>query len=282
VYEATAKAMASFGQPSFDAPLAIAELRDIPGLIKSLHKKVKKVKNTGDPTGDPAEDWLSYNFGISPLVSDMRTLVALQSSIASKARALQSAVRRGSVGGSLSTLPQPTYPYGTSERYVLTLPGIGYTYLTEKQFSVPVQKAWFSAKVEPDGWTMSDRDDLTLGLESLGMGASSNILWMYETIPWSFLIDYFTNLGDLIAANGNRFPWKVRSLCIMNHLEVKTELVPEEYRGIAESIVNGSNTHVFKYRDVSYPALGLAFSSLLTGSQIANIGALLASNASRR
>jgi hypothetical protein len=101
---------------------------------------------------------------------------------------------------------------------------------------------------------------------------------LYNLLPWSFLADYFSSLGDYVEHQSNLMPYKVTSLCLMCTAEVRFHVTvgtSPSNRITDTAKVNGEYTMEEKYRWVYYnPMAAPAFSPLLTGNQVANIAAL--------
>jgi len=127
-----------------------------------------------------SESWLEYSFGWAPLFSDIK----------SGARALAEY--------NLHRRPKETIIVSSVESESDTLSSdliigaLGTHALCTRTTSCQIR---FKAKLAMDEF--SDGKDLRT---SLGVTPSEVLPTAWELIPWSFLIDYFTNIGDLISA----------------------------------------------------------------------------------
>lgn len=195
------------GKPTADASVFLAELRELPALLKesvqllkqlatSPNKAVRNMslKNTGSR-------YLAYQFGWAPLVRDLqkfyRTAQNLDKSIARLRKYNGQWERRGgtlySKGGSsyssggASFQPAPDY-------YSMPPEGLTYGY-TLKEWGC---KAWFTAMMKyyiPDFEGASTQSRLKRRL--FGLEITPAAVW--ELVPWSWLVDWFSNVGDVIA-----------------------------------------------------------------------------------
>jgi hypothetical protein len=77
--------------------------------------------------------------------------------------------------------------------------------------------------------------------DRLGLTANQFIPTLYEIMPWSFLIDYFSTLGVVVnawASSGTKLAWVVRSEKVVN---------TTSYDGVWNSPMSGVvGGHVFK------------------------------------
>lgn len=112
------------------------------------------------------------------------------------------------------------------------------------------------------------------------MNAENLVATAWELFPWSFMIDWFSNVGDLITAANNTVPVEASSVNCMQHRMTSVSWSRADY----ENDFSGGTalfTRETKRRDVSFgPGLTLSL-PLLSGGQLSILGALSASRASR-
>lgn len=274
--------------PILDLPDEIAQLKDIPGTIKSLYrprklytfdrraikplksKRIRGETRVGNLKFESASDlYLTQVFGIEPIVRDVVTLLNLQREIAQRAQMLRARYRSSRAHGAL--------PQGAIfDWYYAGSGGTDSPFLTFKwsnQWEIS-HKAWYSARLTPVTQLSEALERVALNPLNLH-GLSISAVW--DLIPWSFLVDYFADVGDFIAAQTNAVNFHVDSLCLMCTTEarVKSTMKPGYYYpGL--TYTGGDITYRVKHRWVEYnPSPWLAVSPLLTGSQLANIVALV-------
>lgn len=128
-----------------------------------------------------ANEWLGYQFGIKPFISD------IESAVASLVRFQHERVvaKLGFQGGS-EVLNSLTTQFVDS-------------YALNSSYLRHVTKTWICTRrivgevyVEPNGPIAIQ--------QSWGLGTRDFIPTIYELIPYSFLVDYFLSLGELIEA----------------------------------------------------------------------------------
>lgn len=165
-------------------------------------------------SGGLSSEYLNYNFGIAPLASDIRDL----RNVMKHADALwdQYARNSGKLVRRRYTFPPqvtsvtapvlnnrlPSRPAMQSETNPTALDGNVVRSGTLQQRTTTTTKTWFSGAFTyylPD----SPFGQMVARLDAL-YGLKPGVDTLYQLTPWSWLIDYFANLGDIIE-NLNSF-----------------------------------------------------------------------------
>lgn len=144
------------------------------------------------------DTWLEYVYGWRPLINDISGAIlnlTKQPSISDTTHV----TGKSEIEGEMARVPNSYLSEGTEVRYNLVT--------TEK----------CSVKYSGAVWIHSDSNpDLLYGNETLrgvGLTIDNFLPTVWELIPYSFLVDYFTNIGDIISAASfpeGRFAWKIR------------------------------------------------------------------------
>lgn len=190
------------GRPGSSTGQFVGELHRIPTIpflgnlgIKNF-KELKKFRHYGD-------EYLNLQFGWLPFLNDLREMYNVYTSMSRRLAQLrrdngQWVRRRGSLHRDVSPSTESTtyhtnvlYPVLTSEFYIPGAQG-------SRKITVDyTDKVWFSAafkywipNIHSPDWPASAKRAL------FGLNPSPALLW--ELLPWSWLIDWFTNLGDVI------------------------------------------------------------------------------------
>lgn len=203
-----------------DIPVFVYELKDIPKLIKStgeilLDKKTPElVSNILELTkGErPAEIYLNWEFGWKPLISDLLKLVEFQDKLERRVKDLKK-LRSGlltrsvtlsddSVAANAAVAVNSSWSMGVQGRL----------------HSVTRRKRWATVHWRPDpaleALPHDEESMINLARDTiLGLRHTPKSLW--EAMPWSWFVDYFTNVGDYIQANNNTVGAYADDLCIM-------------------------------------------------------------------
>lgn len=256
--------------PIVDIPLNIAELKDIPRTLRTLFRTAIR---KGKIPEDIADAHLTNQFGIQPLVSTAIDLLSLQRSIADRMRRHRRKYRTHRARGRLNTPASYDWTAWWNPVVDTYVPKLGYSWKADVSRSTASEQ-WYSAKIEPQ---VSLPDILAESAANpTGIGNAS-LATMWNLIPWSFLVDYFTNLGDALELIGNRMPYRVTELCLMCTATIKCKVVPrnETYRITSSQRKNGTMRFIEKRRFVfNNPTPAIGFTPVLSGKQVANLVAL--------
>lgn len=273
------------GSSDFSLPNFLFELKDVPGMLKHAGRRARDLsKSLGHPPVRQvpslmrrekrlAEDWLNYNFGWVPFFSDLSEIAGLADNLAKTHNMLRKATersgyisRKAELGSELHMDTQPNFHY---ESFVLSPWYATATTATEtKQWAVTKWKS------EPYPYK-SISDDKSRRALRLALGADLSFENVWNALPWSWLVDYFTDLSDIINIRSNRFGIGYDSTCLMTHVKairvVHPKPDPQGYRKAGPS----AGLHETKKREVlslsNLPSSGL---SLLSGRQLGNLAAL--------
>lgn len=206
-YGAEAWKRARPAKPDFKAAENLLELRELPALFKlELEKNHLDRWNFLQGTGNSGRIHLYWNFGWLPLLRTIRDFVKThrkeQKIVDQLFRDNGRPVRRKGEILDEETITAPSYvnkdpsavnyPTFVSQCYV---GGFG---KFERVRTIETRKVWYSGKFRyylPAGpRTVAYKKALIRGIYGLSITPSA----LYNAMPWSWLIDYFTNLGDII------------------------------------------------------------------------------------
>jgi len=262
------KALANMNpsRPAVDIQLFLFELKDFPGMLKDLGDAlVRRRLGQGGP-----KDHLAYSFGWAPLVSDVLSLLKLQKSIESRIAYLRALENGARVRQTLahSEILHANTPNG----FDLAIDGA--SILTCDVLTTERIRVWFTANAK----LVNPLPAVSLtpkAVELLLLGAIPSGSTLWEAIPWSFLVDYFANIGDYMAATRGWIPWVVSRLNIMATQQVESTLTRKRhFAGFVSS--GGRLQTTLKHRHVeSYPWPVITNDPFLSGGQIAIMSSLL-------
>lgn len=259
--------------PVANLGVALVELKDLPGMLKQTRDFFKRLHNVSlhGPTSkkrikdflfdvksgefNAAGDYLNLQFGWVPFVKDLYTAINYREILDKKLRWLRNknrtSIRRRIELGTVNEATNLGYGPNVGSSVVPTL--------TSKLYSSGISAAnremltyeykrriWFTAK-----WRiyMPEMDNLKpgfLGLTSLErhfLGLELNPSVIYQALPWSWLIDWFSNAGDVIEnltlrQNSQVVAEYAYTMCEESHLYTKYGTC-ECYQG-TNGIVNAS------------------------------------------
>jgi hypothetical protein len=185
---------------SFSLLRSIAELKDLPLTLRNAWEVYSKISNVGllDVIGDPrvlGQSYLSSEFGIQPLYRDVVEMISLPAKVSRRVNYLLSREGKSSTYRSKfrfeeqqSTTPTFSTPQSSTET------------LRRKEHrshrEIELRCAINQVIQFPDLEVPQLREDLLRQLSGAELTPSD----VYELVPWTWLIDWFSGLGDYIEA----------------------------------------------------------------------------------
>jgi hypothetical protein len=156
---------------------------DFAGTVKGLGKIYKKRKTSYSKALSDA--WLAWSFGVSPLISDINDAT--------------SALNKLSSGFNHDS--RPIKGFGRST--VVTTPPYnldvtpGPWWANGQHFAV-VEQGKRDYNVKYRGAVKAELENAGFVIDQFGVGVFDVIPAVWEAIPWSFFIDYFSNTGEML------------------------------------------------------------------------------------
>lgn len=240
-------------RPVVDIPTYLFELREIPGLLRNEGNTLIRRAGTAN---------LQYHFGWRPLLSDLTSLLNFQDIVAHRYRELKafydSGLRRKRVlwSGASPATHSGFYNSGDS-----------FNYSGSHQLA---QSARFWGSVEWYPTTLPPRteDELRSLARRAALGLTVDLSTFWNMLPWSWLIDWCSNVGDFLIARRNIVPAEPRNILIMRHWKVNGIHEPTDAR-----VSRHSFDVEWKYRDQATPSLS-AHLPVLTLRQLSILGSI--------
>lgn len=179
-------------KPSVNIPLSIIELKDIPRMLrKKLGARLK---------GGTA---IEASFGYGPLIGDIIEMVKVVKSI-DKRIATLNALGDGNLSRHRKLWS------GSTINHIDGLFDIDYT----SRASIRANKRVYTTRVSKyataqwrpnfDISEFSDHEKWKYAMRiAFGLEPSNLLSTLYDALPWSWFVDWFTNLGDMVALTNN-------------------------------------------------------------------------------
>jgi hypothetical protein len=175
-------------RPVIDLPIAIYELREIPSLLRDEGNKIIRGLAAGH---------LAVEFGIKPLVNDLKSLLNFSDEVAKRQRELERLHagglkrKRDLWSGSITAGPIDIIAQSGDK---LTVHMIN-SKATQCKISGFVR--WFPSN---PGLMKGDLRDQA---RKAVLGLTLDFATAWNAIPWSWLVDWCGNVGDILIANRN-------------------------------------------------------------------------------
>lgn len=232
--------------------------------------------------------YLNYQFGIKPLMADIKALYNITKTIEDKLVDFNRLVRKGGLrvkrflGSGQYTSPSPTTGQPGWSIY-----GEVFRYSSKPSYT---SKVWGTCRWRPKRLTPVEVSKLTsvntAMKYALDLGTpDASTIW--ELIPFSWLVDYFVNIGDTLTALEQSDVVEPYDICIMRTRTVNTSLQMESawwhnsvyqgsYYAVGSSEGRISITHKLrKVKPTPTGYLSLLRFGLLSEAQALNLTALL-------
>lgn len=218
-------------RPEVSLPLAIAELRDLPGLFKDvgrwfIDRKILRPRRIAKEFGNA---YLAGVFGLAPLLRDIQDTLDFQASTARRAKEIERLYSKGGLKRRI-TLAEGETNGADWTGYINSLPtGILVTTTQKTSF-----KQWATLRWVPTAIPNTPSDKLyqqmarraIFGISGAvtgrpdGWGLASD-LW--NVLPWSWMVDWFANYGDYFNAHRNTIP-----VAPSGHVNIMTHIKTSE------------------------------------------------------
>lgn len=270
-------------RPEILLPVFLFELRELPGMIRQLGR-FNLLKPSNRPgRGDsrlPAQMWLSGNFGWAPLVSDLSKLMGFSESLAKREQEFDRIFAKGGTTRKM-TLYTNSSPAQTS--FTVSAGNVNRSLTATGMSSV---KTWGTVRVKPSvlpsGNPIRRPPPDYVARAFLGLTANNISSNVWEALPWSWLIDYFINVGSYLQSHSTGRMFTLDGACIMTHQVRTVESKPFEGApdkdGNTIKISGAKIVSESKSRDVVYntplPSIRM---SPLSGHQLSILGSLAVS-----
>lgn len=198
-------------RPNVDLPVSILELRELPELLRDGGRILFK---NGNHVKRAAKANLVAQFGIAPIVSDIGTLLDFTELVARR----EAYLRRLNTAKPVRIKRKITqqhwaYTWANYEGWntiatdSLTQGKVNLHYAITKEY-------WYSVRARLSV-VLSEREIQTHAFRSMMGVDTGSLKQVWELLPWSWLIDWFTNMGDMLAAYRGGLPFEYEGLCLM-------------------------------------------------------------------
>lgn len=193
-------------RPAVLLPVYWLELKDIPDMLRQAGRFLLNARNwrqyvrRDHRARDLATANLAFQFGWMPLLADMYKLATFQDACEKRRKFIEKSYKKG---GYRMRIGLDDGYLQVSPRRILVSPVSWLTFLPTLSQECTV-KRWATVRwlpQDPSGKIPTKDEDLRPYLN--GLHPSHILANAWEALPWSWLIDYFTNIGDMIVAGNH-------------------------------------------------------------------------------
>jgi hypothetical protein len=198
-------------------PFEIVEsVVQLPKMLRGLYNLLSSPRSRLTPRGVSSE-YLGLQFGWLPLIDDLRKICNAQSYVEKRAKELNQLYSgkglRRRVRFSNDTRVYARRGQTSDGTTVFTFPG---SVTVTKEVWATIR--WFPTSSLPFGGESDERYGAYLRRLVLGLTPEGMVLGAWKIIPWTWLIGWFTNVGDYLAVNSNTVPATYSQACLMRRV----------------------------------------------------------------
>jgi len=226
----TTMARTNPSRPEVSVPNFLVELKDIPEM---LH-----LKGVRHSKSRPRSSAVDYNFGWELLIRDLAKLLDFTSQVDKRVKELKRLYSSGGLSRKW-TVYDETVSVSTPTTFQSFV-----AHVSGEMRKTSHVKCWGACKWLPQNPDMPSAEELvalarrTVHGWDFSSGGLASTIW--EAIPWSWLSDYFLNLGDYLNSTRNSVGATAVSGCVMVH--ARTEEI-----GSISSITAGFSANAPEY-----------------------------------
>jgi hypothetical protein len=216
---------------------------------------------------------LAWQFGWAPIIRDLQKMAMFQDSVNRRRKEIN-ALYSGNGLKRKIVLQDETRRIDVNGYTIASVAGI----IDVQAHSIGRRRMWTTTRYKPIHPSTLPPTDDRLRRQILGLTVHGVAAAAWEVLPWSWLIGWFSNVNDLIAAGNNEMDVVVSSMLLMEHVE-------STIRGPAGSATFGDGTKTYsayksvletKSRSAGPPGSGALSVKLpiLSSNQLSILGSL--------
>lgn len=251
-------------RPSVDLPTELAQLHQLPDIIRQAGQ---------NEFGRVGGANLGYQFGVRPIINDIVSLGNMQKQIADRADELSRAERQGGIKRTIIV------DAGSAQERRNTFLQTDGLFIRENVSwwtgeTVKVHSRW-----TPDGsyspLRQQDREYVLMrrALRAI-TGGTIDGATAWELMPWSWLVDYFGNVGEYFNATRNIVGLVLSDVAVMRHTVTRVEFGGLNGSDFTFSAFSGR--WETKTRKTSFVAPTLSSDNFLNSNQVGILASLAA------
>lgn len=223
-YVTTMAARLNPSRPAVDLGVSAAELIGAPvklvgtlgSVLKSRGRKPLRGINLPTTWNDPGTDYLRLQFGLMPIIRDAQKLLQLTNEIDKKIEKIRRLKEHGYLRSSSKKFPK-VYTSTISENF---RDGVGGLWNVT---SVRTTKRWCTLYYTAITDNLPETDAETRRMaNSILYGTKLDGSTLWNVMPWSWMIDWFSNFGEYIESQRNTIGAKLSKSIVMETTEYET------------------------------------------------------------
>lgn len=211
------------------SPLTLLQdIAEIPKQLKDVGKLISKPK-TGLSAREIASSHLAIQFGWLPLIDDAKKVIHFGTYARKRAAEFKRLYESPSgqhstiqLGTAMATADDGLYDISTDHSH----------YIRSRATRTTTARRWGTTRWKPnstppvsgsDAFYLAQAQKVASGLSVEGLLSGA-----WDLIPWTWLVDWFSNVGDFALLNSNTVPASFTSACIMTNTKTVQTFQPEQ------------------------------------------------------
>lgn len=270
----TAVARSNPSRPVVTPLTLIQDFKELPGQVRHIGDLLNKpAKSLG--AKDLANQHLALQFGWLPLVDDLTKLLDLQSHILQRMRELNRLYSSTGLRRRIQLMDDTQSGKYFERQVVNTNCRLDVTHDIEVKRRVWATIHWRPTTPPPSVHQDFSMNKLATQVVS-GLTPEGLTKGAWDLVPWTWMINWFVNVGDFLLVNSNTVPAEHSSACLMNEVVVTCSPGPVIPGGNSldksDVTLGGAYTYTSKRRSLSggvvpgfkIPFIGVFRLSILT------------------
>lgn len=264
-----------------DLPVSLLELRELPDLLLDTGLRILRAKSIprSKRTKHVAKTNLEVQFGWLPLVGDFFKLLSFQEDVAKRLALFKKIQDKGSLlrkvrlyAGSVSDSPMTNVVTNSSPGWA----NVNHTLVNRST----KRQVWGYVRWTPSA-DFSDKEIYTPGVlyskaAETVLGLHIDAVTAWEALPWSWLADWFGNIGDWLSAHRSVVPIipSTPRICETTTSTYSYSNTATNGVGMAAGVHTPVITTITKTRTIQSALLPSAAMPVLTGRQASILASL--------
>lgn len=239
--------------PRIFLPVSLFELRDIPKMLRHAGNLLHKIGGRSglDPVKEAAAANLAYQFGWAPLIEDIGKMLDFSDIVRKRQRILLGAHSERGIRRRVILDSNSRTDTGSQTTWST------YTVMADQRWNWNGSyKRWATVT-----WKVKDKSQIGRiptfqeGMRTaLGLNKGHIPIAMWKAMPWTWAIDWFADISNVMLANYNMIYYQPSRCCIMTHLKGENVYSPWSSQNGLFHITMGRHTMDIKRRVPFYPS----------------------------
>lgn len=270
---ATVRARTNPSRPTIVPMTLVQDLYDLPRMLRDVGKLIRTPRRLLSPR-EQANQYLGAKFGWLPLIDDVHKLINVGEYINARvgelnrlysAQGLKRRIRLGRNHASSSSVVTLASELGMNPN-----PTGRISQDTQEELWGTVR--WKPTNVPP-GYRPTDAEILQLAKRAVsGFTTEGVIKGAWDVLPWTWMVDWFTNIGDWLVSSSSTIPASPSSVCIMRS---KTTVYQHQIISKPQWLIDNGGVGIFstKSRTIDNGSLAASLPTL-DANRLSILGAL--------